>query len=115
MMLPGQTVFVDIRIFGGRYYESLDLPDWRTAYYVMELQFSHWYSKFYSTGVATPDDKYQGNREKIVGKYLLIGWTDVMNTYKVYCFAETTEFDPATMILVGDALAKVYPRLKLQY
>ena len=117
MMKPGQTVFVDIRIFGGRYYESLDLPDWRQACYVMELQFSHWHgdAKFYSTGVATPDDKYQGSRKKIVGKYLLTGWTDVMTTYKVYCFAETTEFDPATMILVDDALAKVYPRLKSQY
>ena len=117
MMKPGQTVYVDIRIFGGRYYESLDLPDWRQACYVMELQFSHWHgdAKFYSTGVATPDDKYQGSRKKIVGKYLLTGWTDVMNTYKVYCFAETTEFDPATMILVDDALAKVYPRLKSQY
>ena len=88
--------------------------DWA---YVMELQFSHWKgdTKFYSTGVATPDDKYRGSRRQIVGKYLLTGWTDVMNTYKVYCFAETTEFDPATMILVDDALAKVYPRLKSQY
>ena len=53
---------------------------------------------------------YKGSRKKILGIYLLTVWTDDMNTYKIYCFAETAEFEPATMILVDDALAKVYPR-----
>jgi hypothetical protein len=34
---------VDLKVFGGRWYESLDLPDWRDTQYVMEFQYTHWF------------------------------------------------------------------------
>ena len=36
-MRPGQIVYVDIRVFGGRWYESLELSDWQNLSYVMEF------------------------------------------------------------------------------
>ena len=40
---PGDIVYVDLRFFGGRWYESLELPNGPTASYVMEYQYTHWY------------------------------------------------------------------------
>ena len=38
---PSNTVYVDLRCFGGRWYESLGLPDAPTSSYVMEYQYTH--------------------------------------------------------------------------
>jgi hypothetical protein len=40
---PGDTVYVDLRFFGGRWYESLELPDGPTSSYVMKFEYTHWY------------------------------------------------------------------------
>ena len=40
---PGDTVYVDLQYFGGRWYESLGLPDAPTSTYVMEYRYTHRY------------------------------------------------------------------------
>ena len=35
IMAPGDRVFIDLRVFGGRWHETLELPDWRTSSYVL--------------------------------------------------------------------------------
>ena len=112
-MRPGQIVYVDIRVFGGRWYESLELPDWRNLSYVMEFQYLCWYKdKLYDrTGTSTPEAQYTGQRRKIMGKYLQGGAIDVMDSYKVWCFGEDTHFDATTMVLVDDHITSEYPRI----
>lgn len=112
-MRPGQTVFVDIRVFGGRWYESLELPDWRNTSYVMEFEYLCWEKDklWKRTGIPTLEDEYTGSRKQIRGRYSLGGAQDVMNSYKVWCFGEDTRFDPNTMVLVDDAMAAHYPRI----
>ena len=107
----GDTVYVDLKVFGGRWYESLDLPDWRETSYVMEFTYTHWYgdSKYKKTG--QPDPSYSGKKNRISGKYLLGGAQDVWNTYKVWCFGENKVFDQANMVLVTTDLASRYPRI----
>ena len=112
-MRPGQIVYVDIRVFGGRWYESLALPDWQNLSYVMEFQYLCWYKdKLYDrTGTPTPEAEYTGSRRKIMGKYLQGGAIDVMDSYKVWCFGEDTQFDATKMVLVDDVMTSEYPRI----
>jgi hypothetical protein len=107
---PGDTVFVDLRVFGGRWYESLDLPDWRDTMYVMEFQYTHWYGDNTYKKTGQPNPEYSGKKNRISGKYVLGGAADVWNTYKVWVFGEEKNFD-TRMILVTTDLAARYPRI----
>jgi hypothetical protein len=75
---PGDTVYVDLKVFSGRWYESLDLPDWRDTRYVMEFQFTHWYRDTSYKKFWRPNTSYTGKKNRISGKYLLGGATDVI-------------------------------------
>ena len=108
---PGDIAYVDLRVFGGRWYESLELPDWRNVTYVMEFQYTHWYMDKSFARNGYPDKNFSGTKTKISGKYILGGATDVWTTYKVWCFGETLNFDPSTMVLVSDELAATHPRI----
>jgi hypothetical protein len=108
---PGDTVYVDLKVFGGRWYESLDLPDWRDTQYVMEFQYTHWYGDTSYKKSGRPNASYAGKKHRISGKYLLGGATDVWNTYKVWVFGENKLFDDAHMVLVTMDLAARYPRI----
>jgi hypothetical protein len=102
---------VDLKVFGGRWYESLDLPDWRDTQYVMEFQYTHWYGDTSYKKSGRPNASYAGKKYRINGKYLLGGATDVWNTYKVWVFGENKIFDDAHMVLVTMDLAARYPRI----
>jgi hypothetical protein len=108
---PGDTVFVDLRVFGGRWYESLDLPDWRDTMYVMEFQYTHWYGDNTYKKTGHPNPAYSGKKNRISGKYVVGGAADVWNTYKVWVFGEEKNFDDTRMILVTTDLAARYPRI----
>ena len=114
IMAPGDRAFIDLRVFGGRWYESLELPDWRTSSYVMEFRYTNWLAekaKFRKTGQVTPNHQYMGNRRTICGYYVVGGAPYEYNAYDVWCYGENQNFDAATMILVDAELASKYPRI----
>ena len=112
--VPGQSAFIDIRVFGGRWYDSLQIPDYHNTNYVMEFKFTHWErdKKYLSTGVPTPEADYTGQRKRIVGKYLVTDQLDVMDNYKIWCFGDNTAFDPDSMVLLDEEMVRRYPRLR---
>jgi hypothetical protein len=77
----------------------------------MEFQYTHWYMDKSFARNGYPDKNFSGTKTKISGKYILGGATDVWTTYKVWCFGETLNFDPSTMVLVSNELAATHPRI----
>jgi hypothetical protein len=77
----------------------------------MEFQYTHWYMDKSFARNGYPDKNFSGTKTKISGKYILGGATNVWTTYKVWCFGETLNFDPSTMVLVSNELAATHPRL----
>ena len=118
---PGDTVYVDLRFFGGRWYESLDLPNGPTSSYVMAYRYTHWYHDLsYGRNPTRPARQHQQHfkRNEISGKFLLLeGFVPARSyafhwkTYMVYCWGEQLVFDPTTMILVDHDLVSAYPRI----
>ena len=113
---PGDIVYVDLRFFGGRWYESLSLPDAPTSYYVMQYQYTHWYHDVsYGHSATRPTrsrNTHPFRKNKISGKFLLLeGHVPEKScalhwkTYMVFTF------DPKSLILVDDTLARAYPRI----
>ena len=93
----GDTVYVDLRFYGDLWYESLGLPDYATAAYVMEFTYTHWYHK--------------NSKRKISARFNLNGSNYAFDNYLVYCWGSQKDFDPARMILVDASLAAAYPKI----
>jgi hypothetical protein len=102
---PGDIVYVDLRFFGGRWYESLELPDGPTSSYVMKFEYTHWYGDTtYNKPVRrgqrippTPPFK----KTHICGQFLLLKpilpekyYAQHWKTYMVFCWGEQRVFDP---------------------
>ena len=119
---PGDVVYVDIRFFGGRWYESLGLPDAPTSSYVMQYEYTHWFHDLSYGRLPARSSRAQPNRSfkrnHISGKFLLLegvvpekSYAFHWKTYDVFCWGENLVFDTSSMILVDAALARAYPRL----
>jgi hypothetical protein len=119
---PGDTVYVDLRFFGGRWYESLDLPEGPTSSYVMEFKYSHWYA---DTSFGKPVRRGQRNppappftKNHICDEFTLLKphlperyYAQHWKTYMVYCYGEQRVFNDRTMVLVDDQFVRRYPRI----
>ena len=113
---PGDIAYVDQYFFGGRWYETLGLPDAPTSSYVMQYQYTHWYYvlSYYghgSTRATRSRNKRPFKKKDTSGKFLLLeGYIPEKSysfLYMVFCWNERLAFDPKSMILVDDALALV--------
>ena len=114
---PGDIAYVDLRFFGGRWYESLGLPNAPTSSYVMEYQYTHWYHDI-SKGRTSKRKQHSFKKNEISGKFLLLeGHVPEKSnafhwkTYMVFCWGEKLAFDPSTMLLVDEDLVQSYPRI----
>ena len=114
---PGDIAYVELRYFGGRWYKSLGLPNAPTSSYVMEYQYTHWYHDI-SKGRTSMRKQHSINKNEISGKFLLLEGhvPETSNAlhgkaYMVFCWGENLAFDPSTMILVDEDLARSYPNL----
>jgi hypothetical protein len=108
---PGDVAYVNLQVFGGRFYQSLDLPEWRTMHYVVEFHYTHWYHDTAYSRTQRPNPNYRGKRNKISGTYRHGIGSDFFSTYKTWCFGEDLVFDPVTMILVDATLVAKYPHI----
>ena len=119
---PGDVAYVDLRFFGGRWYESLELPDGPTKSYVMEYEYTHWYHDLSygrpNSRARNPTARNNFKNNDISGKFLLlegkvpeVSYAFHWKTYMVFCWGSKTQFDPNTMILVDEALTTSYPRI----
>ena len=43
LVKPGYVAYMELRFFGGRWYESLGLPNAPNSSYVLKYQYTHWY------------------------------------------------------------------------
>ena len=119
---PGDVVYVDLRYFGGRWFESLGKPNAPTSSYVMEYQYTHWYHDLSHGGQSAGATRSQNGRtfkkNDISGKFLLLeghvpekSYAFHWKTYMVFCWGEHLVFDPESKILVDEALTRSYPRI----
>ena len=95
---PGDLVYLDLRFFGDAWYESLQLPDFDTTSYVMEMRYTKWYHK--------------SSKRKITGNLILLTQHSYsLDGYLVHCWGSVKVFDPSTMVLVNDDMIKRYPNI----
>ena len=95
---PGDKVYLDLRFFGDSWYESLQLPDYETASYVLEMEYTKWYHK--------------NSKRKISSTLVLLPQhTYCLDGYLVYCWGSIKIFNTSTMILVNEDLLQTYPKI----
>jgi hypothetical protein len=93
--VPGDHVFVDIRIYGEDWYDSLMLPNSALTTYVTPYTCTHWYHRTSHKKISVRDDRSQR--------------TYALTPHQVFCFVHC-DYNP-TMILIDDELALRYPQL----
>ena len=42
LVQPGDTVYVNLRLYGHQWYESLQLPDWEYKQYMLPFRYTKW-------------------------------------------------------------------------
>lgn len=95
---PGDVIYYwDIRSYGEDWFQGLNLPDAYYKKYVVPHQYIGWVSNA---------------KLKIKSRNLFIGKTFQENHWNVFAYGTVSVFDPDTMVLVNDALAAEYPRVK---
>ena len=95
---PGSdTYFINLRTWGEKWYQDLQLPDMYHIKYVMEVQYVKWGNK---------------ERTKIICKSLLTGEVyRAESHWWVFAYGTYNSFDNATMVLVDDEFASKYPAI----
>ena len=95
---PGDIVYLDLRFFGDEWYESLKLPNFDTALYVFEMEYTKWFHK--------------NSKRKISGTLTLLPkCTYCLDGYLVHCWGSVKIFNSSTMILVNKDLLQSYPQI----
>ena len=93
---PGDEAYVDLRVFGDLWYESLELPDSHFITYVARFVFTHWYHK--------------SSKRILSTKNVMTKQTFRLDNYHIHCFAHK-EFDSSTMVLVDEEFASKFPQV----
>jgi hypothetical protein len=96
MCIPGDNVYINIRIFGDDWYDQLMLPNSALNTYVTPFTCTHWYHRTSHKKISVRD-----NRSLL---------TYSLNAYQVFCFAHS-EFNPNLMVLIDDDFATHYPQV----
>jgi hypothetical protein len=97
-VVPGNTVYVDIRSYGEHWYMTLDLPDKFSKSYVVIYQYTKWHSP--------------RNRKRIVALCEVFNETWTVDNLFVHCYGHTKTFDPDKMVLVTPHMVQTHPFLK---
>jgi hypothetical protein len=88
----GQEVYLDIRYYGGIWFDRLELPDSDTITYV---------SKFLIT---------KCSRKRLDMKNSLTGEACACKAYDIYCFLHTN-FDESNMLVIDEEFMVKYPQI----
>jgi hypothetical protein len=93
---PGDHVFIDIRIYGEDWYDSLMLPNSAITTYVTPATCTHWFHRTSHKKLTIRDDRSQH--------------TYALNTHQIFCFVHC-DINPTNMVLIDDELTIRYPQL----
>jgi hypothetical protein len=96
MCIPGDHVYINIRIFSDDWYDELMLPNSALNTYVTSFTCTHWYHRTSHKKISVRDNRSQR--------------TYSLNAYQVFCFVHS-DFNPNTMVLVDDDFATQYPQV----
>jgi hypothetical protein len=96
MCIPGDHVYINIRIFGDDWYDTLMLPNAALNTYVTPFTCTHWYHRTSHRKISVRDNR----SERTYG----------LNTHQVFCFVYR-EFNPLTMVLIDNDFATRYPQV----
>ena len=100
LVIPGDTVYVDLRSYGFQWYSSLNLPDSDYCNYVVMLIYASWFdSKHLKINGTVP----VFNENWCANKSLTANF--------VYYWGHTKIFDSSNMILIDLPLVKKYPQI----
>ena len=100
---PGDTIYVNLRLYGHQWYETLKLPDWEYKQYMLPFRYTKWthpvghrmYKKRIDVTCTLLNDVWP-NRDH--------AWVSIWGANK--------NFDSSYMILIDDNLLRQHPNIR---
>jgi hypothetical protein len=96
LVVPGNTVYVDIRWFGATWYSTLELPDAYEKTYVLPLKYTHWVANT--------------NERKLHGIFPLTEEQFIFDHYFVYSYGKMKVLT-VNVVLINTAFIVKYPKI----
>ena len=100
LVVPNDTVYVDLRSYGFKWYSSLDLPDSDYSNYVVMLTYTSWFDSKHlqiNGTVSVFNEQWCANKS--------------LTANFVYYWGHTKNLDSSNMILIDLPLVKKYPQI----
>ena len=100
LVVPNDTVYVDLRSYGYEWYSTLNLPDADYSNYVVSLTYTSWYNSKHLkiNGIVPTFNEDFSNSKSLTADF-------------VYYWGHNKIFDSSSMILIDLPLLQKYPQM----